>query len=145
MKPFKDIEKEMRAYEIGPLEKLAVQDAVIIIAVYAAQIDPQNSEEDIKRIEALAEQCPLCVERKEGILSRINRFVNLLRTIDSEKAIEAVIKVLDPESRKEAFKLAAEVVISGDKPPIKKREILDKLARKLSVDNQFAEKIINKE
>ena len=143
MKPFRDVEKEMKAYELGPLEKLAVQDAVIIIAVYAAQIDPENSEADIKRIEAIAERCPVCVEKKEGIFSRINNFVNAMRTLDPEDAIEAAIKILNPESRKQAFELAVEVVISGDALPDKKREILDNLVVKLSIDNQFAEKIIN--
>jgi len=123
--------------------KLVDQDAVIIIAIYAAQIDPENSEADIKRIEAIAERCPVCVEKKEGIFSRINLFVNTMRTVDPEQAIEAAIKVLNPQSRKAAFELAAEVVISGDALPEKKREILDKLVVKLSIDNQFAEKIMN--
>jgi hypothetical protein len=143
VKPFRDFEDEMSAYESAPLEKLAVQDAVIIVAVYAAQIDPENSDADIKRLEAIAERCPLCVEKKEGIFTRINNFVNIMRTVDPEKAIEAAIKILDPESKKITFELAAEVVISGNALPDSKRNILNKLAAKLSIDNQFAEKIID--
>lgn len=138
MKPFKDVEDEMKAYETGPLEKLSIQDAVIIIAVYAARIDPENSEADIRRIESLAENCPVCIERKKGILSRINNFVNVMRTVDPEKAIEAALKILDAKSTKEAFDLAAKVVVSGDGSPDQKRKILYDLAEKMSIDHHFA-------
>ena len=53
--------------KFGPFRKLMVQDAIIIITIYAAQIDPSCSEEEVKRIEGIAERCPVCVEKEKGI------------------------------------------------------------------------------
>jgi hypothetical protein len=44
------VDKEMAAYETRPLMDIKIQEALIIIAVYAAQLDYQNCEADVKRI-----------------------------------------------------------------------------------------------
>lgn len=128
------------AYKSRPFGKLVVQDAIIIIAIYAAQIDPSHSKEDINRIQRIAESCPVCVEKKKGILSRINLFVNEMRMVDKDKAFEIAVAMLTPELRKTAFELAAEVVITGNKLLDQKREILEKLMEKMSIETQFAGK-----
>lgn len=138
----KENETEYEGHKIGPNRTLTVQDAVVIIIIYATQIDPSNNEEEIRRIEGIAENCPICVEKKEGIFSRINLFVNEIKIADREKALEAAIKVLTPEFRKEAFELVAEIIMTGDDQPNQKNKILEELVFKMSIDKQFASKVV---
>ncbi|MEA3437862.1 MAG: hypothetical protein U9R43_15455 [Thermodesulfobacteriota bacterium] len=130
--------------EYGPFSNLVVQDAIIIIAIYAAKIDPSCSQEEIKRIEGIAEHFPACVEKKIGIFSRINLFVNEMQRFDREKALEIAMEALSPELRNTAFELAAEVVIKGNALPNQKRKILEKLVTKMSIETQFAAKVIER-
>lgn len=139
-----ETERKNDAYKSRPFRKLVVQDAIIIIAIYAAQIDPSHSEEEINRIERIAESYPVCVEKKKGILSRINLFVNEMRKVDRDKAFEMAMEILTPELRKTAFEMAAEVVITGNKLIDQKREILEKLMEKMSIETQFAGKFIER-
>lgn len=139
-----ETERKNDAYKSRPFRKLVVQDAIIIIAIYAAQIDPSHSEEEINRIERIAESYPVCVEKKKGILSRINLFVNEMRKVDRDKAFEMAMEMLTPELRKTAFEMAAEVVITGNKLIDQKREILEKLMEKMSIETQFAGKFIER-
>ena len=139
-----ETERKNDAYKSRPFRKLVVQDAIIIIAIYAAQIDPSHSEEEINRIERIAESYPVCVEKKKGILSRINLFVNEMRKVDRDKAFEMAMEILTPELRKTAFEMAAEVVITGNKLIDQKREILEKLIEKMSIETQFAGKFIER-
>ena len=139
-----ETERKNDAYKSRPFRKLVVQDAIIIIAIYAAQIDPFHSEEEINRIERIAESYPVCVEKKKGILSRINLFVNEMRKVDRDKAFEMAMEILTPELRKTAFEMAAEVVITGNKLIDQKRENLEKLMEKMSIETQFAGKFIER-
>ena len=139
-----ETERKNDAYKSRPFRKLVVQDAIIIIAIYAAQIDPSHSEEEINRIERIAESYPVCVEKKKGILSRINLFVNEMRKVDRDKAFEMAMEILTPELRKTAFEMAAEVVITGNKLIDQKRENLEKLMEKMSIETQFAGKFIER-
>ena len=139
-----ETERKNDAYKSRPFRKLVVQDAIIIVAIYAAQIDPSHSEEEINRIVRIAESYPVCVEKKKGILSRINLFVNEMRKVDRDKAFEMAMEMLTPELRKTAFEMAAEVVITGNKLLDQKREILEKLMEKMSIETQFAGKFIER-
>ncbi len=40
----------MAAYQKSPFEDSTIQDALTLVAVYAAQTDPQDCEKDVKRI-----------------------------------------------------------------------------------------------
>ena len=133
---------EMAAYQSGPLEDLTIQDALVIIAVYAAQIDPEDCREDIQRIEGVLEKCEFCVEKKKGILSRINKFANTMQAIDPLKVVEIAAKILKPELRETAFELAAEVAMPDKVLTDQKKEALDTLAAKLSVGAEFVKKTI---
>ena len=137
-----ETERNDDLYKFGPFKKLAVQDAIAIIAIYAARIDPDSGGEEIKRIEGIAEHSPVCVENKKGIFSRINLFVNQMRVVDREEALEIAIEALTPELRKTAFELATEVVISGNALPNQKRMILEKLVTKMSIETQLAARAI---
>ncbi len=130
--------------KFSPFRKLMVQDAIIIITIYAAQIDPSCSEEEVKRIESIAERCPVCVEKEKGIFSRINLFVNEMRKVGREKALVIAMEVLPPELRNTAFELAAEVVMTGNELPDQKRKILEKLVKKMFIEAQFAATVIER-
>lgn len=134
--------KEDERFKYGPFRNLVVQDAIIIIAIYATPIDPYCCEQDIKRIEDIAERSPVCVERRKGIFSRINLFVNEMRIVDREKALEFAMEVLTPDLRKTAFEFAAEVVFTGNARPDQKRKILEKLMKKMSIETQFSAKVM---
>ena len=95
-------------------------------------------------IESIAEHSPVCVEGKKGIFSRINLFVNEMRRVDREKALEIAIDALTPELKKTAFEFATEVVTAGNALPNQKRMILEKLAGKMSIETQFATKTIER-
>jgi|GEM_PF-1508447 len=144
MSEFNESTSEKDRPKFSPFRKLMVQDAIIIIIIYAAQIDPSCSEGEIKRIQSIAERCPVCVEKEKGIFSRINLFVNEMRNVEREKALEIALEVLSPELRKTAFELAAEVVIKGNTLPDKKTKILEELVTKMSIETQFAETVIER-
>ena len=144
MSNFNEDTNETDRIEYGPFSKLVVQDAIIIIAIYAAKIDPSCSEEEIKRIEGIAERCPACVEKKVGIFTRINLFVNEMQMVGREKALEIAMEVLSPELRNTAFELAAEVVIKGNTLPEQKTKILEELVTKMSIEAQFAATVIER-
>ena len=63
-------DKKNDPYKLGPFKNLVVQDAITIIGIYAARIDPSCGEDEIKRIESIAEHSPVCVEKKKGIFSK---------------------------------------------------------------------------
>jgi len=144
MSSFNEGTSEKDRLKFSPFRKLMVQDAIIIVTIYAAQIDPSCSEEEVKRIEGIAERCPVCVEKEKGIFSRINLFMNEMRKVGREKALEIAMEVLSPELRKTTFELAAEVVIKGNTRPDQKTRILEELVTKMSIETQFAATIIER-
>ena len=139
-----ETKNEMAAYHSGPFEDLTIQEALTIIAVYAAQMDPKKCEDDVKRIVATAERFPEFVAKKESIFSFVNKFINSMQTIDSQKAVEIAANGLTTELRKTAFKLAAEVALPDKVLTDKKKLVLDRLETKLSINSEFAQKTIEK-
>ena len=139
-----ETERKSCLFKFGPFKKLGVQDAIAVIAIYAARIDPDSGEEEIKRIKGIAEHSPVCVGRKKEIFSRINLFVNEMRRIDREKALEIAIEALTPELRKTAFELATKVVITGNALPNQKRMILEKLVTQMSIERPISAKAIER-
>ena len=139
-----ETKNKMAAYHSGPFEDLTIQEALTIIAVYAAQMDPKKCEDDVSRIVATAERFPEFVAKKESIFSFVNKFINSMQTIDSQKAVEIAANALTTELRKTAFKLAAEIALPDKVLTDKKRSILDSLETKLSISSEFAQKTIEK-
>jgi hypothetical protein len=141
----KSEKKEMAAYQKGPFEDLTIQDALTLIAVCTAQMDYEDCETDVKRIEAVAESRPEFVEKRKDISSRINRYVNSLPAMDRQKAVEIAADVLkNPELKKAAFEFATEVVLPEKVLTDEKQAILDSIATHLSLDRHFAQQIIEK-
>ena len=139
-----ETKKGMAGYQSGPFEDLTMQEALTIIAVYAAQIDPEKCQDDVKRIVATAERFPEFVAKKESIFSFVNKFINSMQAIDSQKAVEIAANGLTTELRKTAFKLAVEVALPDKVLTDKKKSVLDSLESKLSISSEFAQKTIEK-
>jgi hypothetical protein len=134
------LDKEMAAYQAGPLDDIKVQEALTIIAVYAAQMDHQNCEADVKRIEAILESHHLFVARKKEIFSLINKYVNEMEVRDPHKALELAADALTPEQKKTAFELAVEVTLTDKNLTAEKRKMLDTLKDRLSINTDIVEK-----
>ena len=106
---------EPSAYQGRALDNVKIQEALTIIAIYAAQMDYQNCEADIKRIEAILEQHHLFVARKNEVFTLIKKFVNDLEVRDPQKALEIAAEALTPEQKNIGFELAVEVVLPDKK------------------------------
>jgi hypothetical protein len=136
------LDNELTAYQVGPFEDIKIQEALTIIAVYAAQLDYRNCETDVKRIEAILECHPLFVARKKEIFSLINKFVNEMEVRGPNKGLKVAVDALAPEQKKAAFELAVGVALSDKKLTDEKRKMLDTLKDRLSISNELAEEVI---
>ena len=134
----------MAAYQKSPFEDLTIQDALTLIAVYAAQTGPQDCEKDVKRIGNIAERRPEFVEKKGNIFRRINKYMNSMQRIDPQKALEIACDVLNPKLKKIAFDIAAEVALPDKVLTAEKKTILNDIATKLLIDREFAKQTLNK-
>ena len=133
------------AYAYGPRKDLTIQDAFIMMAVYAAQIDPEHSRGDIKCIEEFAQKHPLFIEinaRSGDIISRINLFANHLSETEPMKVVEKATDNLNPKQRKEAFQFATEVASMCKVAPEVKMTALRMLATKLGLGKEFIKTVI---
>jgi hypothetical protein len=136
-------EKEMAAYETRPLEDVKIQEALIIIAVYAAQLDYRECAADVKRIGAILERHELFVAGKKAIFALINKFVNEMGASDPLKALEIAADALTPEQKKAAFELAVEVALPDKNLTAAKKKMFDTLKERLSISNELAQELIS--
>jgi len=134
--------KEMAAYETRPLEDVKIQEALIIIAVYAAQLDYRDCEADVKRIETILERHEWFVAGKKAIISLINKFVNEMGASDPHKALEIAAETLTPEKKKAAFELAVEVALPDKNLTAAKKKMFDTLKERLSISNELAQELV---
>ena len=135
-------QKEMEAYRTGPFNDVKVQEALTIIAVYAAQMDYQNCEPQVQRLASLLPDSQWFVAGREEIFSLINKFVNELELRDPnyDKVLEIAAEALTPEQRNAGFALAVRVAMADGRFTDEKKKILDTLKARLSIDSDFAEK-----
>ena len=124
-------------------KNLTLQDSLIAIAVYAAQIDPNESSKDIKRIEDLARKNALFRENPEALRARINKFVNSMGTGNALNTVKQAANSLTPKYRQTAFKWATQLIFAKKKPPEEQNEILEDLKIKLLIDSNVAKRLIN--
>jgi len=140
-----EVKKEMNAYQKGPFEDLTVQDALTIIVVYAAQIDPEDCKKDVKRIESILENCPEFDEKRKGIFARINTYVNSMQALDPEQALEIATDVLKkPQAKRSAFEIAFEAAVPDRVLTEEKKGILENIAAKLYSNRKFMQRAIEK-
>jgi len=142
MKKVDTLDKEMAAYQKRPLDNVKIQEALTIIAVYAAQMDYRNCEADVKRVEAILERHHLFVARKEEIFSLIQKFVNEMKISDPHKALEIAADALTPEQRNAGFELALDVALPDKNLTAANKKMLDTLQDRLSISSDFAKQAI---
>ena len=135
---------EMTAYQTGPFEDLKVQEALTIIAVYAARMDYQNCEADVKRLAEILERHPMFVARRDEIFSLINKYVNSMDAGDPDKALIKAADALTNVQKNIAFELAVEVARPEKKLTADEKKMFDTLQARLAVDNEFAEKALDR-
>ena len=135
-----DNQNNLTAYHSGPLEDLTIQDALIISAVYAVEADTEKC----KRISTMAQKHPLFEEQPEATSARVNKFVNWMQATQSPQAVEAIARDLKPEHRQEAFEFATEAALMDNRPTDKKKKILQTLAAKLELPDEFVGRKLSK-
>lgn len=123
-------------------KNLTFQDSLIAVAVYAAQIDPDEPDKDIKRIEDLAKKNPLFRQEPKKLRHRINKFVNIMRKGNPLDTIGLAANSLTPKYRRTAFRWASELILAEKELSEKQNEILDWLRIKLSIDSKSAKRFI---
>ena len=135
---------EMKAYQTGPFEDLKVQEALTIFAVYAARMDYQNCEADVRRLSEILARHPIFVARKKEILSLINKYVNSMEAGDPDNALIKAADALTRVQKNTAFELAVEVARPEKELSADEKKMFDTLQARLAVDDEFAEKALNR-
>ena len=133
--------REKMAFQTGLFDDLTVQDSFTLIVLYAAQLDPEDCEEDIDRIMALLNSDALFAGEHLITRDRINKFQNSMEKVNPLNAVEKATKVLTPELRQKAFMIAAQIGKAIQE--IRSAKILEILATKLSIEKETVEKAID--
>ena len=127
-----------------PWENLSLQDALIIIAMYATQLDPAaKDKKKVRRIADLAKEHPLFSEKSADVVARIHRLVESSDMADLDQAVDQAVKSLTLKLRQTAFEWAAELAAGSGSLPEENQEIMEQLRTKLFIDTHSAKKIIN--
>jgi DNA-binding phage protein len=134
-------DREKMVFQTGLFDDLTVQDSFTIIALYAAQLDPEDCKEDIDRIMTILNSDALFSEEHPITRDRINKFQNSMEKVNPLNAVERATKVLIPELRQKAFMIAARIVKMLQE--IRSAKNLQKLATKLSIEKEILEKTID--
>jgi hypothetical protein len=134
-------DREKMVFQTGLFDDLTVQDSFTIIVLYAAQLDPEDCEEDIDRIMALLNSDALFSGEHLITRDRINKFQNSMEKVNPLNAVEKATKVLTPELRQKAFMIAAQIGKAIQE--IRFAKILESLATKLSIEKETVEKAID--
>ncbi len=132
---------EKMVFQTGIFDGLTVQDSFTIIALYAAQLNPEDCEEDIDRIMAFLNSNELFSEEQLITRDRINKFQNSIEKVTPLNAVERAARVLTPELRQKAFMIAAQ--IGKTTQEIRFAKTLKSLATKLSIEKEIVEKTID--
>ena len=127
-----------------PWENLSLQDALIIISMYATQLDPAAKDnKKVRRIADLAKEHPLFSEKSADVVARIHRLAESSDMADLDQAVDQAVKSLTLRLRQTAFEWAAELAAGSGSLPEENQEIMEQLRTKLFIDTHSAKKIIN--
>jgi hypothetical protein len=124
-------------------KNLTLQDSLIAVAVYAAQIDPYEPSKDIKGVEDLARKNSLFREKQKALRARIDKFLNSMGTGNALNTVKQAANSLTPKYRQTAFKWAIQLIFAKKMPPEEQNEILEDLKIKLSIDSNVAKRLIS--
>ena len=134
-------DREKMVFQTGLFDDLTIQDSFTIIALYAAQLNPEDCKEDIDRIMAVLNSDTLFSEEHPITRDRINKFQNSMEKVNPLNAVERAARMLTPELRQKAFIIAAH--IGKAMQEIRSVKILESLATKLSIEKELVEKTID--
>jgi hypothetical protein len=123
--------------------RLLVEDAFLTIAVCAAKLDDTHGFDYTTRIVTLAKAHPVFANITKGIEKRVYLIANALTVVDWEESIDLAVKSLPAKLKESALTWAAKIVRHHEVGIEKKRDFLDNLATRLSIDSNIAAKIIN--
>jgi len=123
--------------------KLFVEEAFLTIAVCAAKLDDKAGFDYTTRIVTLAKAHPVFANITKDIERRVYLIANALTIGDWEEFIDLAVKSLPTELKETALTWAADIVRDQEVRVEKKRDFLDNLATKLSIDNNVAAEIID--
>jgi len=127
-----------------PWKNLSLQDALIIIAMYAAQVDIGAKDgEKAKRIADLAKQHSLFSDKTDDVVARIFRLADSPGTRDLPQAVDRSIRSLTLKLRRTAFEWAVELAVDNGILPAKKQNLIEQIRTKLLIDTHTANSIIN--
>ena len=124
--------REKMVFQTGLFDDLTVQDSFTIIALYAAQLDPEDCKEDIDTIMAILHGDALFSEEQTVTRDRINKFQNSMDKVTPLNAIERATRALTPDLRQKAFMLTTQIVKAIQ--DIRATKILENLATTLSIE-----------
>jgi hypothetical protein len=133
-------EREKKVFQTGLFDNLTVQDAVTIIALYAANLELEEGKEDLEAtiLEVLSKD-KLFREDPSHITSRINKFSISMEEVNPLNAVIRAAEVLTPELQQKAFLLAVQIAKTTQK--IRTMKILKSLGSKLTIENKFFESV----
>jgi tellurite resistance protein len=126
----------------GEEGKLYVQDAILAIAVCAAELDDESSTEETDRITALALANPMFSNDAETIRKRTFRLIHSIAAGDREEALELALASLPGELKETAVSWAADVLMADGVLAPESKMFVEELARKLSVDSEITCEIL---
>jgi hypothetical protein len=116
-------------------DDLAVQDALVIIAIYALKIDTRlGSRENVRRIQDILAQYPVFFSAKADILKRIHKYWNAMQTAEPIKAVKMAAGTLIPNYREVAIEIATKVAAQNAIYPEESKVALDTIAAVLETD-----------
>ena len=137
-------ETKMAEHQVGPFEDVKIQEALTIIAVYAAQMDYENCEADVERIVAILDHHPEFVARRKEIFPLVNKFVNAIKVSDPVKVLKIAANALTPEQRRVGFELGVKVAQPDQNLSADKKRMFDTLKAQLSISDEFARQLLGK-
>lgn len=127
-----------------PWKNLSLQDAIIVIAMYAVQMEMgAKNEEKAGRIAGLVKKHPLFSDETDDVVARIFRLADWPGMRDLPKAVDQAAKSLTLKLRQAAYELAAELAVENGNLPDDKQGLLEQIRTKLLIDAHTADSIVN--
>ena len=123
--------------------KLLMEDAFLTIAVCAAKLDDEADFDYTTRIVTLAKEHPVFANITKDIERRVYLIANALTVADWEESIDLAVESLPAKLKETAFTWAAKIVCDHEIRVEIKRDFLDNLATRLSIDSNIAAEIID--
>jgi hypothetical protein len=143
MENSKETERGEAIFQTGLFDNLTLQDSFTVIALYAARVDPEDCQAEIRKITALLNDHSIFDEKSSDTRTRVNKFINSMEQVKSLDAVQKAAAVLSPELRQGAFMLALEISKSVQESLVETVPTLNNLASKLSIDSEIVDQTIN--